>query len=280
MIRPVAAAALGALLGACATTSQEPLGPLRKQSMVAVTAEAEVIRFNAGQPQRVVARTALQGLDAGDRLVGIDYRVARGVLYALSAKGRLYTLDPASGRLAPVGAGSGVDFGAQPVGFDFNPAADRIRVAAADGRNWRLHPDTGALVAEDGALRHADGDAGAGQRPRVAAAAYTYNNRDDKLTTNYAIDLARGSLVRQGSMEGSTPVVSPNTGLLTTVGALGSGAVDDASFDIADTDNAGLAALRQGGATRLYAIDLASGRASAIGRVDRGQALWGLAIAP
>jgi len=270
------------LLGACATLpdADPPEGPPRKETVWAVTDSAELIRFNAGQPGRVLTRKPVSGLDAGDRLVGIDYRVARGVLFALSAAGKLYTLDTASGRLSAVGAGAPLALGTQAVGFDFNPAADRIRVVAADGRNWRLHPDSGALVAADGTLRYAEGDAAFGQRAALGGAGYTYNKRDDKLTTNYAIDLARGALVRQGSQEGVQPVVSPNTGLLWSVGALGIGALDDAAFDIADVNNAALAALRQGGRTRLYSVDLASGRATPIGRIGNGQALWGLAIEP
>lgn len=273
-----------ALVAGCASTGEPadpPEGPLRKETVLAVTDRAELIRFNAGQPGRVLDRKPLSGLPAGERLVGIDFRVARGVLYALSGSGRLYTIDTATARLSPVGNGAALALGAAAVGFDFNPAADRIRVVAADGRNWRLHPDTGALVAADGALRYADGDAAAGQAPALAAAGYTYNPRDDKLTTNFALDIARGTLVRQGSAEGATPVVSPNTGLLWTVGALGTGAVDDAAFDIADVNNAALAALRRGGVTRLHAVDLATGRATPIGRVGNGQqALWGLAIEP
>jgi Domain of unknown function (DUF4394) len=120
----------------------------------------------------------------------------------------------------------------------------------------------------------------AGTPARVGAAAYTYNTSDAKLTTNYAIDVSRGTLLRQGSLEGAQPVVSPNSGLLATVGALGTGAVDDAAFDIADIGNTALAALRQGSVTRLHLIDLASGRATALGRVADGQALAGLAIEP
>jgi outer membrane protein assembly factor BamB len=240
-----------------------------------------VIRFNAGQPRRVLDRKPLSGLAAGDRLVGIDYRVARGVLYALSASGKLYTLDPASGKLTAVGSASGLALGAQAVGFDFNPVADRIRVVTADGRNWRVHPDTGALVAEDGALRYAEGDAAFGRQPALGGAAYSYNKSNDKITTNYAIDLAQGALVRQGSLEGATPVVSPNTGVLYSVGALGTGAIDDAAFDIADIGNTALAALKAGGRTRLHLIDLGSGKATPIGSVGDGrQALWGLAIEP
>lgn len=272
---------LAALLALAACVSVDaPEGPPRKQTVFAATAAGELLRFNAGQPSRVLARIDVTGLDSGDRLVGIDFRVARGVLYALSARGRLYTLDTTSGQLTAVGPGVALAAADQAVGFDFNPVADRIRVVTAGGRNLRLNPDSGALAAEDPALRYADGDVAAGVPARVGAAAYTYNKHDAKLTTNYAIDLARGTLLRQGSLEGAQPVVSPNSGLLATVGALGTGAVDDAAFDIADVDNTALAALRHGGVTRLHRIDLATGRATALGRIADGRALAGLAIEP
>jgi Domain of unknown function (DUF4394) len=275
------AAPLATVLALAACVSIEPPeGPPRKENAYAATAAGELIRFNAGQPSRVLSRVAISGLDGGDRLVGIDFRISRGVLFALSARGRLYTLDTASGKLTAVGPGVALAAADDAVGFDFNPVADRIRVVTASGRNLRLHPDSGALAAEDPALRYADGDAAAGRPARVGGAAYTYNKTDPKLTSNYAIDVARGTLLRQGSLEGTQPVVSPNSGLLATVGVLGTGAVSDAAFDIADVSNAALAALRQGGVTRLHLIDLGTGKAALLGRVADGQALAGLAIEP
>jgi hypothetical protein len=282
LFRPALAslAAAAALLAGCATPP-EPEGPLRKETVFAVTDGGELVRFNAGRPQHFLSRLPVQGLADGDRLLGIDFRVARGVLYALSAAGRLYTLDTTSGRLTPVGSGAPVAVPAGALlGFDFNPAADRIRVVSDAGLNLRLHPDTGALAATDPALAYAAGDARAGQPPQVVAAAYTYNKTNDKLTTNYAIDRAAGTLVMQGSREGAVPAVSPNTGQLSTVGALGTGPVDDAAFDISDLSNASLAALRSGGRTRLYLIDLATGRARLLGTVGEGHGLRGLAIEP
>jgi Domain of unknown function (DUF4394) len=268
-----------ALLAACAATP-EPEGPPRKETVWAVTDAAELVRFNAGQPTRLQQRLPLQGLAAGDKLVGIDFRVARGVLYGLSAQGRLYTIDTKTGRLAAVGTSAPVALQGDRFGFDFNPAADRIRVVSNTGQNLRLHPDTGALAATDPALNWAVPGAAA---PQVAGAAYTYNKNNDKLTTNYAIDIASGTLLTQGSVEGVAPAVSPNTGTLMVVGAIGSmgtGAIDDAAFDIADIGNTALAALRAGGRTRLHLIDLATGRATLLGTVGEGRALWGMAIEP
>ena len=277
--RPRGVLCLGmALLSACAGTPLlEPTGPPRAETVVAVTDAAELIRFNAGQPQRVLQRLPLRGLPAGDRLVGIDYRVARGVLYGLSAGGWLYTIDTDTAQLARVGDGAPVNLKGTRFGVDFNPAADRLRVVSDEGQNLRLHPDTGALVTTDPAVT------GPGVAVRLGGAAYTYNKKDDKLTSNFVIDMASGTLMLQGTREGAVPAVSPNTGLLTavgTVGTLGTGPLEDAAFDIADTSNAALAALRVAGKTRLHLVDLDTGRATLIGTVGNGRAIWGLAIVP
>ena len=270
---------LGLTTGCVTALTPEALGPLRSETVVAVTDAAELIRFNAGQPQRILQRAPLRGLEPGDRLIGIDYRVARGVLYAVSASGRVYTLDADTAQLSRVGSGAPVVLTGQHFGVDFNPVADRIRVVSDSGQNLRLHPDTGAVAATDPPLRMAAA-AGTGTAVRIAGAAYTYNKQDGKLTTNFAIDLASGMLLVQGSREGAVPVVSPNTGELTAVGTLGVGALDDAAFDIADINNAALAALRSGSRTRLHSVDLATGRATLIGTVGEGRGLWGMAIAP
>ena len=154
LVHALRIAALATPLALAACASVEPgEGPPRKETVIAATAAGELIRFKAGQPSRVLSRVTVSGLDGGDRLIVIDFRVARGVLYALTAHGRLYTLDGASGKLAAVGPGVALAAGDRAVGFDFNPVADRIRVVTAAGRNLRLHPDSGALAAEDPALR-------------------------------------------------------------------------------------------------------------------------------
>jgi len=268
-----------ALLTACASMG-EAEGPPRKELVWAATDAGELVKVNAGQPQRVLAKVKLQGLAAGERLLGMDFRVSRGVLYGVSSNGRLLTIDTRSGQVTTVGTGPGVSLSGKQFGVDFNPAADRVRLVSDNGLNLRLHPDTGALAASDPPLQYAGGDARAGQKVQVTAAGYTYNKRDEKLTTNFAIDSAAGTLVMQGSKEGAQPVVSPNTGQLRTVGALGTGPVEDAAFDISDVDNTPLAALRSNGRTRLYLLNLDTGKAQALGTLADGRPLWGLAIEP
>jgi hypothetical protein len=132
-------------------------------------------------------------------------------------------------------------------------------------------------VATDGTLLYGDGQASA-----IVAAGYTYNRTNDKITTNYALDGAAGTLVHQGTKEGVTPAVSPNTGTLYTVGSLGVGAFAHASFDISDVSDTAYAGLHRRGAaaTRWYQVDLASGKARFIGTVGGGEPLVGAAIEP
>lgn len=279
-LRALSLPVLSLLLSACANPVT-PVGGHRTETVYAVNDRAELIRFKAGQPERLMARLPLQGLPTGERLVGMDFRVARGVLYALSSRGWLYTLNPENARLTPVGQAPAVTLQGQRFGVDFNPAADRVRVVSDSGQNLRLHPDTGTLVATDPPLTYDPHDAAAARPPLVTAAGYTYNPNDNKLTTNYAIDLNNGTLVMQGSREGQVPAVSPNTGQLRTVGSLGlPGPLEDASLDISDVRNTPLAALRIKGQTRLYLLDLPTGQARLLGTVGDGQGLWGMAIEP
>lgn len=287
LLAACSALALGASFAASAAA-----GALFKEptSVFAVTTDHSLIHFDPTNPVSLKHRTPITGLADGETLLGIDYRVARGVLYALGSRGQLYTVNTASGALTPVGDGKlPVALPAGKYGFDFNPAADRIRVVSGNF-NLRLHPDTGAAVdasadragfQADGTLTYAAGDGHAGQTPDIVAAGYTYNANDAKLTTNYALDAKHGTLVIQGSLEGEQPVVSPNTGTLKTIGGLGIGPFKDAHFDISDVSNTALAAIpSESGVTQLYRVDLKTGKATSIGPIGSGAPLLGMAIEP
>lgn len=284
---------LTALLCANGLAAAEPIATPRKEKIYAVTHSHRLISFNAGQPGTLLSNVALTGLDAGEQMLRIDYRVANGDLFALGSSGRVFSVDVASGTLQPVGHTKfQVELQGSRFGFDFNPAADRIRIVSDARQNLRAHPDTGALVdatpgtegvQTDGMLDYADSDANASKTPQIVAAGYTYNKENEKLTTNFAIDAATGALVRQGSVESEQPVVSPNTGKLYTVGSLGVAGITDAHLDIADLNNAAFAwiSTAQGTSTaQLYLIDLETGTATPLGKVGSDESLRGIAIEP
>ena len=294
-------------LAGCAALTPPALPPERAETVFATTSRNELISFNAGRPGVIRTRAALSGMQPGERLSGIDFRPANGKLYGLGTTFRLYTIDTATGAATPVGPGAlafkplGTEFG-----FDFNPVVDRIRVVSDRGENLRLHPDTGAVVDADPSrsglqvdvtLRYDEEDQNAGRLPRITGAAYTNSGvKDARATTNYAIDAILGVLVTQGTREGTSPAfppATPNTGLLFTVGALGVQPDGAVSFDIAHGAASGAASNTSGGGTafasfiplgknltHLYQINLATGAATALGMIDRGEPVTGIAIQP
>lgn len=283
---------------ASSTRVQEAPAPAvdRRELLIAVTSNHRLITFEARAPETLLSRVPLMGLLPGESVLGIDHRVAKGQLFALSTRGRLLRIDTATGDVQAVGPAVKLPV-ARTFGVDFNPAVDRIRVVSDAGHNLRLHPDTGAQVdgdpalegvQPDGPLAYVGDDPQAGQPPRLVAAGYTYNPDNEKLTTNYAIDARGRHLVMQGSAEGEQPVVSPNTGRLRTVGALQVQGFDHAAFDIADTNNRAYLLTGRIGSTasRLYEVDLRSGRAGFIGLVGLPReretlgALLGLSVVP
>ncbi len=279
-----------ALASLAACTTMAPEGAVRAEKAVAVTASNKLLKFNAGRPGQILTTLNISGLQAGETLLGIDYRVSKDQLYALGSSGRLYTLNEDTAAATVVGMPFAVRLEGTQFGFDFNPTVDRIRVVSNTGQNLRLHPDTGAVVDSnptldgvqiDGKLGYAAGDANFGKSPIPVGAAYSYNKADTKITTNFALDAATGALVTQGSREGVMPAVSPNTGQLFTVGTLGM-AFNTAAFDIQALSDVAFAALNSDGTTasRWVTIDLKTGAARSLGTVGGGERVVGIALEP
>jgi len=202
--------------------------------------------FNPTNPALV--QKSISGLQAGETVLGIDFRPRNGQLYALGSSSRIYTLNTSTGAATAVGSGpfspalSGDNFG-----FDFNPTVDRIRVVSSSRQNLRLHPETGAVAFIDGNL-----NPGA---PAVSAAAYTNNFAGATATILYDIDTNTDKLYQQDP---------PNAGMLMEVGSLGVDVSGANGFDIGGTSGLAYGILTVGNATKLYRIDLGTGTATAV----------------
>jgi trimeric autotransporter adhesin len=240
--------------------------------MFAVTDKNALLNFNPGQPSMINSTRFITGLSQGESVVGLDFRAANGQLYALTTANRLYTINPSNGAATPVGAPLGFLAG-QSFGFDFNPTVDRIRTTSDADQTTRINPNNGARAdapTPDGPLAFAAGDANAGQNPNIVGSAYTNNFAGSTATTLYNIDSNLNALVTQGTAAGVTPVVSPNTGQLFTVGplgvAVGGGPV---GFDIAPVTNAAFASFTPNGAkaSTLFTINLRTGAATPVGNI-------------
>lgn len=238
-----------------------------------------LIRVDSATPGTITSTVVLTGIRGNETLLGFDYRPASPrVLYGLSTAGQVYAINPVNGVSTAIG--TPVTITGTAAGVDFNPSVDRIRVVTNTNQDLRLNPDTGGLAGTDTPLAYAAADPGAGSAPRVSGAAYTNNSPGATPTTLYVIDTNRGVLATQGSV-GSSPV-SPNSGQLFTVGALGVASNDNVGFDIG-RDGTVLASFTQPGTgtTSLYSVDLTTGAATLIGAIGpTGRTYLGLAIAP
>jgi hypothetical protein len=188
------------------------------------------------------------------KIAGIDVRPADGMLYALAADGSIYTIDKAGKATMKSKMDTVLDTKAMAT-VDFNPAADRLRVIGSDGTNLRVNVDDGKTIV-DGKLKFAETDMHKGETPMIVAGAYTNSVKGTKETALYDIDSRIGGLLKQAP---------PNDGVLGAVGKLGV-MPKTIAFDI-ETDASGgnTGWLLADGA--LHKVDLATGKASMVGKV-------------
>ena len=272
-------------MAACDDDDDNLTGPgfevARGATIFGVDDQNSLVSFGRGNPTRgEVRRIAITGLGAGETVVGIDFRANAAAvgdrrLFALTSASKLYTVDTTSGAATVVAATaftpalSGTSFG-----FDFNPQADRLRLHSDTDQDLRLNQLTGATAAVDTVLTYAVGDANVGQSPTIVGTAYTNSVPGVTATELFAIDSDRDAV---------TFLASPNSGRLTTRGALGFNTTTAVGFDIvgAGTGTA-YATLTSSFAERsqLFTVNLTTGLASLIGDVNYDRPLIGIAIAP
>ena len=248
-------------------------------------ANNHLVSFDAATPGTLATDVAITGLNAGETLIGLDFRPANGTLYSVAATAiasRVVTINTATGAVTGVGAGfTPALAGGQFYGIDFNPTVDRIRVVNTSDLNIRLNPNDGTLVGTDTNLAYIAGDPNLGANPTVAQIAYSNNTAGASTTTLFAIDTNVNTLDRIGGVNGS---ISPNTGQLTTIGSLGVVTTSNSGgFDIQSGTGTAYAVLTVSNVSNLYTINLATGAATlvgGVGPVGAGTFINGIALAP
>lgn len=225
-----------------------------------VTSSNQLLQYNANNPGVVISTVAITGLQAGETLLGIDFRPATGQLYGAGSTSRIYVINHVTGKATAIGTGPfSPAISGTLVAFDFNPTVDRIRLVTSSGQNLRLNPETGIVAATDGNIN--PGTAA------ITAAAYTNNFAGATSTTLFDIDMNTKKLYKQDP---------PNNGTLVEVGSLNIDAFTDGGFDISPDGDAALASLTVAGTNKLYMIDLTTGAATNLGAF--ATAVTGIAI--
>ena len=248
-------------------------------------AGTNLLTFDTAQPGLIRTSTGITGVDAAQTLVGMDIRPAINRLYALGYNAtaqtyQLYLLNALTGAAAAVNATPiALALGAGKVGFDFNPTVDRIRVTSSNRANFRLNPIDGTIAATDTQLAYAAGDANAAVTPNIGAIAYTNSvaNTTATTTTLYDYDVTLNILATQ---------ISPNTGILNTVGSTGivtNAAIPNVDLDIyssAAGNNTVFLVANTGTSanTSLYTVNPTTGAATLVGPIGFGLAARDIAV--
>ncbi len=272
VLRLCALAAVVLSSTSCGDDDPTSPGPVEGRRMYAVDRDNQLREIDSENPDEDRGGVSITGMAAGETAVGIDFNALNGMLYGVGSAGNLYTIDTATGAATAVAATGFGTITGEFYGVDFNPVPDRLRIHSETGLNLRVNQLTGALAFTDAALAYAAGDANAGATASLVASAYTNSVSPAPATTVlFAIDSELDVLVN---------FVDPNTGQISTVGALGVDASEAAGFDIAGDDGTAYAALTTGATgSSLYTINLASGQATLIGSMG-GEGVVGLAVAP
>jgi len=278
----ILASSIALALAACGSSNdhQQPAPPVTNPppsasvgDVVLLTASNRLMSFNRATPGTIRTNVAVNGLQSGENLVGIDVRPADGLLYAVASSGRLYTIDAGTGAatlkstLARDATDASSPFAAlegNSFGVDFNPMADRLRVVSDTGLNLRINVENGATTT-DGAIN------GGAANTAITASAYTNSFAGTGSTMLYGIDSANSALYLQNP---------PNNGVLASRVALGVTIGAANGFDIDPRTNMGYMVATVGGARNLYGVNLAASSAPAtlIGAIGVSEDIRGIAL--
>ena len=233
----------------------------------------------------------ITGVTRGQQLVGMDFRPANNLLYALGyddtlraplPNAQLYTLSPGTNSVSSVGVPVRLALGGpgERVAFDFNPVADLIRVEGTNDTNYRLDPNNGAIAGTDGMLAYVAATPPNPTNPGVNTAAYTNSFAGATSTTLYTIDyLNTGIFSIQNPPNAGT--LTPQATVMVTIpsgpsaGTYGIGQPGDLNLDIYYNATTGqnegfmteVTSARSNGtrASNLYTFNLATGAARLLG---------------
>lgn len=245
-------------------------------TVVALTTSNKLLMFDTASPAVITHQAKITGLSDGTELIlGIDFRPATGLLFGISSKSLLYTINRTTGRATHVGSTLNPPMNGAGFGVDFDPVNDQLRLTSDTAQNLRIDPNTGVATGET-ALAYASGDISFGKTPRIVGAAYNHDLPGMTQTTLFDIDWKRGTLVMQGGTDG-TP--SPDGGQLSTVGSLGVVTTSSVGFEIDPSGNA-WASLTQPNKTtsKLYRVDLTTGAATPVGKIGGEKIVRDLAV--
>ena len=238
----------------------ERLSGAQAVTLVGLTSANEIARIDTTNIAGATT-TAITGLAAGDRFVGIDLRPKNNKIYGVTLSNQLYTVDEMTGATSLVAAlSSAVINPSQGYGIDFNPLADfgpnaSLTLINSAGGNFATNATTGAVTTATSIAAgfSAVSYTNSAPLPSVAPAPpslYYINSSSDTLrvaTSNF------------------------NSPTITTVGALSVDVLKTNGFEVLANGTAYAALNTDDGSslvTGIYSINLGTGAATLVGNYN------------
>lgn len=281
--------AMPALLHGASVVLASPLAPAGTQ-LVALVSPTDLYTVTTDKPQLVQRTVHVRGLPSGDAFVGVAVRPKNGVLYGLT-RTAIYNVDESTGTAELVGAGFSTPLPTGPASCDFDPASDVLRVASTTGANQRIDADVGDLVDSDvvaagvqgdAVFAFAPGDPNQSATPTVGAIAFSGRTKPTSPSTAFVLEDNAALVARLGAAADAPD--ESRDGLLFTIGAL---SIDNVSTLppgrglVATGDTTAYAAVQDTGtSSRLYHVDLTTGKASLVGAVGAPGVVSALTVSP
>ena len=216
---------------AFANTSRDSAAAMTGHMMTALSLNMRnLIYFDAARPENIRRVVRLNGMTAGQSMIGIDYSGSNHMLYGLGYNSgshtyQLYTIDSATGHATAVNTTPGsMDLGTDNgsgnrinAGFRFiSTATNRIRVMGNNGAaNMQLDATNGTIAATNSPIQYATGDANFGGTANLTSMAYTgYNN--DATTQMFGFDANTGMMVKFSATNDNAGYGDGTSGYLNT----------------------------------------------------------------
>lgn len=196
---------------------------LPKSNLYALTSDNALYILKPGATSYV--RGGRVDVSDGGNLIGIDFRPADGLLYGLTDRGGLYSIDistryfGASTKVSQVNPRFSGGFGAL---VDFNPVLNALRIGGANDQNIAVLNGTNGGNLNSTAVQtrfaYAQGDVNFGKDPEIVGGAYSNNFNGATATLFYMVDHDLDTLVTI-SNKNATGSSNTGSGLLQTIGS-------------------------------------------------------------
>jgi hypothetical protein len=206
-------------------------------------------------------------LEPGEKLTAIESGLSG--LIGVSNLGNFFAIDPINGRVEKMAKTTSALTNPN-IGFDIDPFLKEARSVANElNENAVFDAETGELKDIHNKLKYEAGGVNENRIPRLNGIAYMTNA--DSTTTLYGIDSELGVLVR---------IDNPFLGVLVILGSLGVETTENVGFDISE-DGKAFASLTDPAnpnVSKLYSINLETGRATELGTIRSSGPVIGLTV--